>query len=127
MVSTIHGRDQLQTATLAADADGRMQALAVHLLQDCGAYLRLLTPEIAHLTVFMVPGAYDVQHVDITLDEVLHEHDADRRLPRRRAPRGHAPDRAAHRRASPTSSASMRPSCGGATSPPSSRTPRPPG
>ena len=50
MVSTIHGRDQLQTATLAADDDGRMLALRVHLLQDCGAYLRLLTPTIAHLT-----------------------------------------------------------------------------
>ena len=40
MVATIHGRDQLQTATLAADRDGRMRALRVHLLQDCGAYLR---------------------------------------------------------------------------------------
>ena len=26
MVATIHGRDQLQTATIAADADGRVQA-----------------------------------------------------------------------------------------------------
>ena len=71
MVATIHGRDQLQTATLAADRDGRMLALRVHLLQDCGAYLQLLTPSIAHLTVFMVPGAYDLQHVDIKLDEVF--------------------------------------------------------
>jgi aerobic carbon-monoxide dehydrogenase large subunit len=71
MISTIHGRDQLQTATLAADRDGRMRALRVHLLQDCGAYLQLLTPTIAHLTVFMVPGAYDLPHVDITLDEVF--------------------------------------------------------
>ncbi|MDX6596329.1 MAG: aerobic carbon-monoxide dehydrogenase large subunit [Gaiellales bacterium] len=71
MVSTIHGRDQLQNATLAADADGRIRAIRVHLLQDCGAYLQLLTPSIAHLTVFMVPGPYDVQHVDIKLDEVF--------------------------------------------------------
>jgi carbon-monoxide dehydrogenase large subunit len=71
MISTIHGRDQLLTATLAADRDGRMRALRVHLLQDCGAYLQLLTPTIAHLTVFMVPGAYDLAHVDITLDEVF--------------------------------------------------------
>ena len=66
-----HGRDQLQTATLAADDDGRMLALRVHLLQDCGAYLGLLTPSIAHLTVIMVPGAYALEHVDITLDEVF--------------------------------------------------------
>jgi carbon-monoxide dehydrogenase large subunit len=71
MVSTIHGRDQLQTATIAANSDGSVQAIRVHLLQDCGAYLQLLTPSIAHLTVFMVPGPYDVQHVDIKLDEVF--------------------------------------------------------
>ena len=71
MVSTVAGRDQLQTATLAADKDGRILALKVHLLQDCGAYLGLLTPSIAHLTVIMIPGAYAVQHVDITLDEVF--------------------------------------------------------
>jgi carbon-monoxide dehydrogenase large subunit len=71
MVAAVAGRDQLQTATLAADGDGRMLALRVHLLQDCGAYLGLLTPSIAHLTVIMVPGAYNLQHVDITLDEVF--------------------------------------------------------
>ena len=31
-----------------------MQAIRVALLQDCGAYLQLLTPSIAHLTVFMI-------------------------------------------------------------------------
>ena len=67
----IQGRDQLQTATLAADRDGRMRALRVHLLQDCGAYLGTLTPTIAHLTVFMVSGAYDLPHVDVKLDEVF--------------------------------------------------------
>ena len=54
----VAGRDELQTATLAADSDGRMLALRVHLLQDCGAYLGLLIASIAHLTVIMVPGAY---------------------------------------------------------------------
>ena len=28
-------------------------------------------PTIAHLTLFMTPGVYDVQHVDITIDEVF--------------------------------------------------------
>ncbi len=71
MVSMIHGRDQLQKATIAADSDGRIRALRVHLLQDMGAYLGLLGPTIAHLTLFMTPGVYDVQHVDITIDEVF--------------------------------------------------------
>ncbi|MDX6538817.1 MAG: aerobic carbon-monoxide dehydrogenase large subunit [Gaiellales bacterium] len=71
MVSMIHGRDQLQNATIAADREGRVQGIRVHLLQDCGAYLQLLTPTIAHLTVFMVPGPYDIANVDIKLDEVF--------------------------------------------------------
>ena len=66
MVATIHGRDQLQHVELAADRDGRVQALRIELIQNYGAYLQFLTPSIAHLTVFMVPGAYDIQQVDIT-------------------------------------------------------------
>jgi carbon-monoxide dehydrogenase large subunit len=69
MIAMIQGRDQLQTATLAADRDGRMRALKVYLQQNLGAYLGTLGPTIAHLTVFMAPGCYDLQHVDITLDE----------------------------------------------------------
>ncbi len=42
----------------------------------------------------MVPGAYDIQQVDITLPRRVHEHDADRRLPRRGQARGDAHDRA---------------------------------
>ncbi len=99
MVSTIHGRDQLQTATIAADADGRVQAIRVHLLQDCGAYLQLLTPSIAHLTVFMVPGPVRRAARRHQARRGLHEHDAHRRLSRRRPPGGHAPDRAADGRA----------------------------
>jgi CO/xanthine dehydrogenase Mo-binding subunit len=45
--------------------------VASNLLQDCGAYLQLLTPTIAHLTVFMAPGAYDLPRVDSKLDEVF--------------------------------------------------------
>ena len=66
MVATIHGRDQLQHVELAADREGRVQAIRIELIQDYGAYLQFLTPSIAHLTVFMVPGAYDIQQVDIT-------------------------------------------------------------
>ena len=66
MLATIHGRDQLQHVELAADRDGRVQALRIELIQNYGAYLQFITPSIAHLTVFMVPGAYDIQQVDIT-------------------------------------------------------------
>jgi aerobic carbon-monoxide dehydrogenase large subunit len=66
MVSTIHGRDQLQHVELAADREGRVHAIRVKLIQDYGAYLQFLTPSISHLTVFMAPGPYDIQQVDIT-------------------------------------------------------------
>jgi carbon-monoxide dehydrogenase large subunit len=66
MLATTHGRDQLQHVELAADRDGRVQALRIELIQNYGAYLQFITPSIAHLTVFMVPGAYDIQQVDIT-------------------------------------------------------------
>jgi carbon-monoxide dehydrogenase large subunit len=71
MTATIHGRDQLQHVTIAAGRDGKVAALRCELIQNCGAYLQLLTPTIAHLTLFMVPGAYDIQHVDITLREAF--------------------------------------------------------
>jgi carbon-monoxide dehydrogenase large subunit len=71
MTATIHGRDQLQHVTIAAGRDGKVSALRCELIQNCGAYLQLLTPTIAHLTLFMVPGAYDIQHVDITLREAF--------------------------------------------------------
>ena len=121
-------RDQLQTA----DARGRRAtaaccALRVHLLQDCGAYLGLLTPSDRAPDRDHGAGRVRAPARRHHARRGLHEHDADRRLPRRRAARGDAPDRAAGRPRSPTSSASIRPRCGGATSPPSSRTPRPPG
>ena len=97
MVATVAGRDQLQTATLAADRDGRMLALRVHLLQDCGAYLGLLTPSIAHLTVIMVPGALRPQARGHHARRGLHQHDTDRRLSRRGTPGGGAHDRAPRR------------------------------
>ena len=74
----------------------------------------------------MVPGAYDLPARRHHARRGLHEHDADRRLPRRRPARGDAPDRAARRRARRRARPRRRPRCGGATSPPSSRTPRPP-
>jgi carbon-monoxide dehydrogenase large subunit len=71
MLSTIHGRDQLQHAEIAATRDGKVLALRCELIQNCGAYLQLLTPTIAHLTLFMVPGPYAIPEVDVTLREIF--------------------------------------------------------
>src|SRR5262249_28007949 len=71
MQATIHGRAQDAHMELAATKDGKILGLRAHYVQDCGSYLQLLTPTIAHLTLFMSPGAYDIQAVDTKVTEVF--------------------------------------------------------
>ncbi|MDX6546543.1 MAG: aerobic carbon-monoxide dehydrogenase large subunit [Gaiellales bacterium] len=71
MVATTHGRAQDAHMELAATKDGTILGLRAHYVQDCGSYLQLLTPSIAHLTLFMAPGPYDVKQIDITVTEVF--------------------------------------------------------
>ncbi len=71
MTATIHGRAQDAHMEIAATREGKVLGLRAHYVQDCGSYLQLLTPSIAHLTLFMAPGAYDIQPVDITVTEVF--------------------------------------------------------
>jgi aerobic carbon-monoxide dehydrogenase large subunit len=58
--ATIHGRGQIQHIELAADVEGHITAVRVHLLADMGAYLQLVTPGIPLLGAFIYPGVYDV-------------------------------------------------------------------
>jgi carbon-monoxide dehydrogenase large subunit len=62
--ATIHGRDQVQDIEVAADADGRLRGLRVHLLADMGAYLQLITPAIPLLGRYMFPGIYKMDAYD---------------------------------------------------------------
>jgi carbon-monoxide dehydrogenase large subunit len=71
VVATIHGRDQYQEYEAAVDGDGKVLALKFRAVQNNGAYLQLLTPTISHLTVFMVPGPYDIPQVSIELRQVF--------------------------------------------------------
>ena len=59
-VATVQGRGQIQDIELAADADGKITAVRVHLLVDMGAYLQLVTPGIPLLGAFLYHGAYDI-------------------------------------------------------------------
>ncbi len=56
--ATIHGRDQIQDISIAADADGRIRGLKVKLLADMGAYLQLVTPGVPVLGALMFPAIY---------------------------------------------------------------------
>ena len=58
--ATIQGRGQLQEIDLAADAEGKIQAVRVRLLADMGAYLQLVTPGVPLLGAFLYAGVYDV-------------------------------------------------------------------
>ena len=69
--ATIHGRGQVQEIELAADADGRVQAVRVHLLADMGAYLQLVTPGVPILGAFLYHGTYDVPAYSFTCTGVF--------------------------------------------------------
>jgi aerobic carbon-monoxide dehydrogenase large subunit len=71
MTATIHGRAQDAHVELAATRDGKVLAMRAHYVQDCGSYLQLLTPTIAHLTLFMATGPYAIAEADITVTEVF--------------------------------------------------------
>ncbi|MGY2127968.1 xanthine dehydrogenase family protein molybdopterin-binding subunit [Blastococcus sp. SYSU DS0617] len=58
LMSAHHGRDQIQYVDIAADREGHIRGLKVHILADMGAYLRLVSPGVPILGAFMYPGIY---------------------------------------------------------------------
>jgi carbon-monoxide dehydrogenase large subunit len=58
LMSAHHGRDQIQYIDIAADREGNVKGLKVHILSDMGAYLRLVSPGVPVLGAFMYPGIY---------------------------------------------------------------------
>ena len=56
-----HGRDNVTSAKLALDADGRFLALDVDLVADLGAYLSGFAPLIPYIGAEMSPGLYDIK------------------------------------------------------------------
>ena len=69
--ATIQGRGQIQDIELAADADGKVTGVRVHLLADMGAYLQLVTPGIPLLGAFLYHGVYDVGAYAFTCTSVF--------------------------------------------------------
>ena len=66
--STHQGRGQLQTIEVAADADGKILGVRVHLDADMGAYMMLITPGVPLLGSFLYTGVYDVPAFGFTCD-----------------------------------------------------------
>src|SRR5262249_13780427 len=55
------GRDNVTTARLALDAQGKFLALAVDMVCDMGAYLSSFAPYIPYVGAVMLPGVYDIR------------------------------------------------------------------
>jgi carbon-monoxide dehydrogenase large subunit len=56
-----HGRDNVTTGAFALDADGRIQAMRVHLIANMGAYLNQFGPYIPSIGLTMLTGLYDIR------------------------------------------------------------------
>ena len=87
MLEMQHGRAQVQDVEIGGTRDGKITGLKVRVIADCGAYPAdaALMPM---LTGLMSCGVYDDPEGRLPLRRGRDQHDADRRLPRRRAPGG---------------------------------------
>ncbi len=62
-----HGRDNVVSAEMALDAEGRFLALKVDLLANIGAYCSQYGPAIPWIGVSMTTGVYDIPAIDVTI------------------------------------------------------------
>jgi carbon-monoxide dehydrogenase large subunit len=69
--ATIHGRDLIQDAEIAAMRDGRVVGLKVDLIANMGAYLQLLTTCVPLLGRYMYPGIYKFNAHDLSCTGVF--------------------------------------------------------
>ena len=64
--ATIHGRDQIQDISVAADRDGRIRAVKADIKADMGAYQQLITAGVPLLGAFMYCGIYKMDAYSFT-------------------------------------------------------------
>jgi carbon-monoxide dehydrogenase large subunit len=65
MMTSHHGRDQINYVTLAAKRDGTITGLRVRIIADLGAYQLLLTPFIPELGFPVMGGCYKIPAIDL--------------------------------------------------------------
>ncbi|MGY6708344.1 MAG: xanthine dehydrogenase family protein molybdopterin-binding subunit [Rhizobiaceae bacterium] len=65
-----HGRDNVQTAEMAMDENGRFLALRVRTIANMGAYTHQFGPFIPHVGATMSTGVYDIPALDVSIDGV---------------------------------------------------------
>jgi len=69
-VADAHGRDNVTSAELALDENGKMLGLKVEVIADMGAYLHQFGPFIPFLGITMASGLYDIPAVSATVKGV---------------------------------------------------------
>jgi carbon-monoxide dehydrogenase large subunit len=62
-LASVQGRGQVDRVRLAADAEGRVQAVDLSILVDCGAYYGHIIPLIPIHTALMISGVYAIPAV----------------------------------------------------------------
>ena len=97
-VATTHGRGVIHDCTIAGTEDGRITGMKFVEIADLGAYYQLLTPGIPELGGWVYMGPYDPEAYWFEFTGVLTNCTPDRRVPRRRPPRGDVRGRAGGRR-----------------------------
>ncbi|MFN0072462.1 MAG: xanthine dehydrogenase family protein molybdopterin-binding subunit [Chloroflexota bacterium] len=65
--AAMHGRGQVQEAEAAVGPDGRVQAMKVRIVFDCGAYYQYITPLFGMGTGMMLAGNYDIPNHSLEL------------------------------------------------------------
>lgn len=65
------GRDNVTTAEVALDADGKFLGLRVHVIANMGAYLHQFGPFIPWVGTTMSTGLYDIPALHVTVDGVF--------------------------------------------------------
>jgi carbon-monoxide dehydrogenase large subunit len=70
-MSDSQGRDNVTTAEMAVDENGKFQALRVHLRAAMGGYLAQFGPFIPWVGTTMAPGVYDIPAMHVTIDGVF--------------------------------------------------------
>jgi aerobic carbon-monoxide dehydrogenase large subunit len=71
MMTSHHGRDQINYVTLGAKRDGTLTGCKTRIIADLGAYQQLLTTFIPTLGFPVMGGAYKIPAIDITIEGVF--------------------------------------------------------
>lgn len=70
-VTDAHGRDNVTTAEVAMDGNGRFLGLRIDVTANMGAYLHQFGPFIPFVGTSMSTGLYDIQALDVTVNGVF--------------------------------------------------------